>query len=126
MFWFWSDKQEFLDDKIKKKEPICKFMKDRITRVLKSSLKNLKRDNQIVFVCGSWFVINSVIFSVFFVNYEDVVEQETFTDIVSPILVLMLVPSVFYTGLKSDKQSPWGLLMTQYWFLIGFMVIFAL
>lgn len=126
MFWFWSDKQEFMDDKIKKKVPACKFIKDRLTRVLKSALKNLKRDNQIVFICASWFVINSVIFSVFFVNYEDVVEQETFTDIVSPILVIMLIPSVFYTGLKADKKSPWGLLMIQYWFLIAFMVIFAL
>jgi MFS family permease len=45
MVHFWSDKQEFMDDKIKKKEPICKFCKDRLSRVVKSALKNIKRDN---------------------------------------------------------------------------------
>ena len=64
-----------------------------------------------MFFCGSWFIINSVIFSVYFVNYEDMVEQETFTDIVGPILVLVSIPTVFYSGLKSDKQSPWSLLI---------------
>jgi hypothetical protein len=45
------------------------------------------------------FVVNHVIFSIFFINYADVVEPATATDLFGPILALMLVPTLFYSGI---------------------------
>ena len=56
------------------------------------------------------FIVNSVIFSIFFVNDEGNHSPEVKYDFITLILGLILIPTIFYTGIKCDKSSPWTVL----------------
>lgn len=72
------------------------------------------------------FIINSVIFAIFFVNYDDIRKPSKLTDIIGTIFGVLLIPTVFITGVHCDRQSPWNTLMPWYFLLIVFLLIFAL
>lgn len=72
------------------------------------------------------FVINSVIFAIFFVNYDDIRRPSRLTDLFGTIFGILLIPTFFVTGVRCDKQSPWETLIPWYFFLIVFLLIFAL
>ena len=77
-------------------------------------------------MCLSLFVVNNVIFSIFFVDYGDIHEPTEIDDILASVFVVVLVPSIFYVGIKSDKMSPWRILISQYFLMILSLLIFAL
>jgi hypothetical protein len=68
-------------------------------RIFRSSIRNVRKDNSQICIWMSMFVVNHVIFSIFFINYADVVEPATATDLFGPILALMLIPTLFYSGI---------------------------
>jgi len=47
------------------------FFKTRLIKVLSRAKQNMVRDRSVLHICISMFIVNNVIFSVFFVNYDD-------------------------------------------------------
>lgn len=90
---FFEDKQDF------QVHLRWSFFYNRMMRIFRSSIRNVRKDNSQIFIWLSMFVVNHVIFSIFFINYADVVEPATATDLFGPILALMLIPTLFYSGL---------------------------
>jgi hypothetical protein len=60
--WFLKDRQDFnIEFKIS-------FFVNRIKKVWKSTMRNFKRDKTALNICISMFIVNNVIFTIFFVN----------------------------------------------------------
>ena len=101
-------------------------MKSRLSKILASTKRNLKRDKTAMNICISMFIVNNVIFSVFFVDKAEETEHSNMIIVLGAILGFLLVPSIFLTGIKCDSQSPWPTLMTLYFTLIISLLIFGL
>ena len=101
-------------------------MKNRLSKILASTKRNLKRDKTAMNICISMFIVNNVIFSVFFVNKAEETEHSNLLIVLGGILGFLLVPSIFLTGIKCDSHSPWPTLMILYFSLIVSLLIFGL
>ena len=77
-------------------------------------------------ICISMFIVNNVIFSVFFVNKAEKSDLNNLVIVLGAILGFLLVPTIFLTGIKCDSHSPWPTLMTLYFTLIISLLIFGL
>lgn len=117
---FFQDKQDFsIQLKIS-------FFVNRLKKILSSAKRNITRDRSVYFVVFSMFVINSVIFSIFFVNYDDIKKPSRYTDIIGGCIGILLIPTLFITGIRTDRQSPWTVLIPWYITMILSLLIFAL
>jgi hypothetical protein len=72
------------------------------------------------------FVVNNIIFSIFFVNKEDNHSPKYLVNLLTVILGFLLVPSIFYIGIRCDNHSPWTTLIALYFFLIFSLLEFAM
>jgi hypothetical protein len=72
------------------------------------------------------FVVNNIIFSIFFVNKVDIHAPKNIVNVLTVILGFLLVPSIFYIGIRCDNHSPWTTLIGLYFFLTFSLLEFAL
>jgi hypothetical protein len=72
------------------------------------------------------FIVNNVIFSIFFVNKQEPSDRDNLMIVLGAILGLLLVPSIFFTGIRCDSYSPWSTLMALYLSLIVSLLIYGL
>lgn len=49
------------------------------------------------------FIINTVIFAIFFVNYDDICKPSKYTDSIGTIIGTLLIPTLFITGIRADR-----------------------
>ena len=118
--WFLKDRQDF---KIQFK---ISFFINRIKKVWKSAVRNLKRDKTSLNICISMFIVNNVIFTIFFVNENDNHSFESIMEVLVVVLGFILVPSICFIGIRCDNNSPWTTLIGLYFFLIFSLLKFAL
>lgn len=118
--WFLKDRQDF---KIQLK---ISFFVNRIKKVWKSTVRNLKRDKTALNICISMFIVNNVIFTIFFVNKNDNHSFESIMEVLVVVLGFILVPSICFIGIRCDNNSPWTTLIGLYFFLIFSLLKFAL
>ena len=118
--WFLKDRQDF---KIQLK---ISFFVNRIKKVWKSTVRNLKRDKTALNICISMFIVNNVIFTIFFVNKNENHSFESIMEVLVVVLGFILVPSICFIGIRCDKNSPWTTLIGLYFFLIFSLLKFAL
>ena len=89
-------------------------------------MRNLKRDKTALNICISMFIVNNVIFTIFFVNKNDNHAPKNLVSVLTVVLGFLLVPSIFFIGIRCDNNSPWTTLIALYFFLIFSLLNFAL
>jgi hypothetical protein len=72
------------------------------------------------------FIVNNVIFTIFFVNKNENHSFESIMEVLVVVLGFILVPSICFIGIRCDKNSPWTTLIGLYFFLIFSLLKFAL
>ena len=72
------------------------------------------------------FAVNHVIFSVFFLSFDDDHRPARFTSVLATVFGFILIPFIIYTGYYCDRKSSWTIIIWQYFSLMGFLVIYAL
>jgi glucan phosphoethanolaminetransferase (alkaline phosphatase superfamily) len=72
------------------------------------------------------FIVNNVIFTIFFVNSKENHAPKNLSAVLTVVLGFLLVPSIFFTGIRCDKNSPWTTLIALYFSLIFSLLIFAM
>jgi hypothetical protein len=102
------------------------FFKNRLQKIMASTKRNLKRDKTAMNICISMFIVNNVIFSTFFVEKEEENKTNNLMTILGAILGFLLVPTIFFTGIRCDSSSPWATLMILYFSLIISMLFYGL
>ena len=50
------------------------------------------------------FTANRIIFTVFFVNFDENQSPAHMTDYFTTILGVLMIPTIFYAGIRSDKN----------------------
>lgn len=94
--------------------------------MLSRAKQNIVRDRSVLHICISMFLVNNVIFSVFFVNNDVNHIPTKFTNIFTSVLCLFLVPSLFLSGVYCDRYSSWKMLIGLYLALILSLLIYSL
>ena len=72
------------------------------------------------------FIVNNVIFTIFFVNKNENHSFESIMEVLVVVLGFILVPSICFIGIRCDNNSPWTTLIGLYFFLIFSLLKFAL
>ena len=91
-----------------------------------STKRNLKRDRSAIYIFLSMGIVNNVIFSLFFVNYDEVHKTSSLIDYAGTVFGLLLIPSIFIVAICCDLYASWRVQIRLYYILLISLIIFAL